>query len=175
MNVLETDRLTLRWINREDALLILAVMNEPAFIRYVSDRGLRTADDASRYIVAKMVPGLERDGFGMCAVRLKPGGTPIGTCGLFRRDPADDVEIGFAFLRDFWGHGFAYEAAAATMAYGRDVLKLARIVAATNGKNTNSIKLLEKLGMRFEDNIFDPVSNSQMKLFSWEAAPAGGR
>jgi RimJ/RimL family protein N-acetyltransferase len=113
-----------------------------------------------------MLPGFEQNGFGMCAVTLKQSGTAIGTCGIFKRNPADDVELGFAFLPGFRGQGLALEAAAASMSYGWDTLKLTRIIAATNPDNHSSIRLLEKLGMRFEQMIFDAASKSDMKLFA---------
>ena len=84
--------------------------------------------------------------------------------------PADEPELGFAFLPEFRGKGFALEAAKALMAYGQDRLKLSKIVAAANPNNVSSIKLLEKLGMRFEHMIFDVPSNSEMKVFSWVGA-----
>ena len=173
MQILETERLTLRSITEDDAALILELMNDPAFIEYVADRGLRTPADAGRYIAEKMLPGFKQNGFGMCVVELKESRKAIGTCGLFKRQLVDDAEIGFAFLREFWGQGFAYEAAAAIMRYGCDELKLPRIVAATNPNNATSIKLLEKLGLRIERVIFDAASNSEMKLFNWTRSTTG--
>ena len=166
MGPIETERLILRPITAEDAPLVLAVMNDPDFIRYVSDRGLRTNTDAERYISERMLPGYEKNGFGMCAVCLKQSGSAIGTCGIFKRNPTDDVELGFAFRPEFRGQGFALEAASASMVYGLNALKLTRIVAATNPNNHSSMRLLEKLGMRFEKMIFDAASNSEMKLFA---------
>src|SRR3954453_21494500 len=101
MNVLQTERLTMRPVIEEDAALVLALMNDPAFILYVGDRGLRTPADAARYITEKILPGFSQNGFGMNVVEVKESGIAIGTCGLFKRQPADDVELGFAFLREF--------------------------------------------------------------------------
>lgn len=170
MHLLETERLTLRPVVESDAALILALMNDPAFIQYVADRGLRTSDDAARYIAEKMLPGFRENGFGMNVVALKESGIPIGTCGLFKRKPVDDLELGFAFLRDFWGQGFAYEAASAMMAHGSNALGSTRIVAATSPNNVSSINLLEKLGLRFERLIFDEATHSELKLFGWNAS-----
>ena len=166
MGSIETERLLLHPITVDHAPVVLAVMNDPDFIRYVSDRGLRTTSDAERYITEKILPGFERNGFGMCAVTLKQSETAIGTCGVFKRNPADDVELGFAFLPGFRGRGLALEAATASMSYGWDTLKLTRIIAATNPNNHSSIRLLEKVGMQFEKLIFDAASNSEMKLFA---------
>ena len=167
MDRIQTERIELRLITEADAAIVLAVMNDPDFIRYVSDRGLRTEEDAAWYIREKILPGIERDGFGMCVVQLRDSAVPIGTCGIFKREPADEPELGFAFVPEFRGRGFALEAAKALMAYGRDTLKFSKIIAATNPNNNSSIKLLEKLGMRFERMIFDIPSNSEMKVFSW--------
>ena len=173
MQILETERLTLRSIAEDDASLVLELMNDPAFIEYVADRGLRTRADAAHYITDKMLPGFKQNGFGMCVVELKESRKAIGICGLFKRQLVDDAEIGFAFLREFWGQGFAYEAAAAIMRYGCDELKSPRIIAATNPNNATSIKLLEKLGLRIERVIFDAASNSEMKLFNWTRSTTG--
>ena len=102
----------------------------------------------------------------MYVVALKDTDEPIGTCGLFKRDTMDDVDIGYAFLRQFWGRGFAYEAAAAVLAYGRDVLQLPKIVAMTAPGHERSIKLIEKLGLRFERMVDLPGFDRPSKLFA---------
>ena len=166
MNLLETERLILRPITLADAPLLLAVMNEPSFIEHVADRGLRTTAEAKRYIAEKILPSFARFGFGMYVVALKDTGASIGTCGLFKRETMEDVDIGYAFLREFWGRGFAYEAAEAVLAYGRDVLLLPKIVAMTAPNHHRSIKLLEKLGLRFQRMIALPGFEGERKLFA---------
>lgn len=94
-----------------------------------------------------------RLGFGLYLTELKEDGVPIGICGLIKRDSLEDVDIGFAFLPKFWAKGYAYEAASAVMAYGKNVLGFKRIVAITSPDNDASGRLLEKLGMRFERMI----------------------
>jgi RimJ/RimL family protein N-acetyltransferase len=69
-------------------------------------------------------------------------------CGLLKRDALEHPDIGFALLPEFWGQGYAYESAAAVMAFGKDVLGLDRILAVTNPDNYSSMRLLEKLGLR---------------------------
>ena len=165
MKVLETERLTLRWMTLEDASFLLELMNDPAFIQNVADRGLRTPADAADYIAEKMFPSYEQFGFGMSVVELKESGTRVGTCGLFKRETMEHVDIGYAFLRQYWRQGLAYEAAAATLAYGREVLQLPKIVAMTAPSNTSSIKLLEKLGLRYEGMIQIPGYEGASKLF----------
>lgn len=150
MRVLETDRLILRRLTAEDAEFILELLNEPSFLRFIGDKGVRTLDEAREYIAKGPADSYERFGFGLYLAELKDAGSPIGICGLVKRDSLEDVDIGFAFLPGFWGHGYALESAAAVIAYAKDTLGLTRLVAVTSPDNHASIKLLEKLGLGFE-------------------------
>jgi len=123
-------------------------------------------EDARKYITNGPMEMYARLGFGLYLVQLKDGGIPIGLCGLIKRDGLDDVDIGFAFLPDYRTRGYAYEAAAATMTYGKEVLKLERIVAITSPDNEASGRLLEKLGLRFEHTIRLSEGADEVKLFS---------
>jgi RimJ/RimL family protein N-acetyltransferase len=166
MNVLETDRLILRRLSIEDAAFILKLVNEPSWLRFIGDRGVRTLEDARNYILKGPVEMYDRVGFGLYLTELKGSGVPIGMCGLIKRDTLKDVDIGFAFLPSFWGQGYAYEAAAAVMAYGRTALGLKRIVAITDPDNHSSIKLLERLGLKFEQMIQLSGDSLALKLFA---------
>ncbi len=166
MKVLETERLRLRWLTLADAPFLLALMNEPAFIQNVADRGLRTPEDAARYIAEKMLPSYEENGFGPNVVELKNAGDPIGTCGLYQRPAMEEVDIGYAFLHPYWGRGYAREAAAAVLHHGREVLRIPKIVALTAPTNESSIRLLEKLGLRYERMIQLEGYASESKLFA---------
>jgi len=170
MRVLETDRLTLRWLAVEDAEFILRLLNEPSFLRFIGDKGLRTIDDARDYILNGPVNSYERFGFGLYLTALKETQVPIGICGLLKRDSLADVDVGFAFLPQFWKQGYAFESAAAVMAYGRNTFGLDRIVAITSPGNDQSIKVLVKLGLRFESTIKLSEDGPDVELF----APAPG-
>jgi RimJ/RimL family protein N-acetyltransferase len=150
MIVLETERLILRHFNTDDAPFILTLLNEPAFLRYIGDKKVRTLDDARQYILNGPRASYERHGFGLCQVELKHAHAPIGMCGLLKRDELPDPDIGFAFLPDYRNKGFAFEAAAAVLKDARERLKLNRILAIVNPDNDASIKLLQKLGFTFE-------------------------
>ena len=168
MNVLETDRLILRWLSTNDTEFILELLNEPSFLRFIGDKGVRTLEDARGYILNGPVAMYHRLGFGLYLTELKEDGAPIGMCGLIKRDGLEDVDIGFAFLPRFWSKGYAYEAASAVMAYGKDVLGIERIVAITSLDNDASGKLLEKLGMRFERTIRLSENAEEVRLFAYE-------
>lgn len=165
MTILETERLVIRRLSVDDAEFILALLNEPSFLRYIGDKGVRNIADAARYIQTGPLTSYERFGFGIYLVELKESGTPIGMCGLIKRETLPDVDIGFAFLPNFWSCGYAFESAAAVMNYGRDVLGLRRIVAITSPDNDASAKLLEKVGLRFERLIKLGDDSAEVRLF----------
>lgn len=165
MQVLETDRLIIRWLTVEDAAFIHELVNDPSWLRFIGDRGVKTLEDARNYILKGPVEMYGRLGFGLYLVELKDEGVPIGTCGLIKRDSLKDVDIGFAFLPSFRGNGYAHEAASAVLAYGKNTLGLKRIVAIVSPGNERSIKLLEKLGFKFEQRV-QLSERDELKLFA---------
>jgi len=166
MKILETDRMILRHLSEADAPFMLELMNEPDFHRFVGDRGLRTTNDAAAYLAEKILPSYERFGFGFYLVELKSNGMPIGICGLVKRETLEWVDVGFSFLENQRGKGYAFEAAKAVMDYGRTRLDLPRIIGVTAPDNRISIRLLEKLGLRFEKKIHLPGYGPESLLFS---------
>ena len=165
MKILETERLVLRHVSPDDAEFILELLNQPSFLRYIGDKGVRTTEEAVRYIQTGPVASYERFGFGLYLVELKETGVPIGMCGLLKRDTLLDADVGFAFLPDYWSQGYAFEAASSVMSYGREVLGLPRIVAITSRDNDASIRLLEKIGMKFEGLITPSEELGEVRLF----------
>ncbi|MGD9487329.1 MAG: GNAT family N-acetyltransferase [Calditrichaceae bacterium] len=166
MTILETERLALRELTVEDAPFILELVNDPSWLRYIGDKGVRTLDDARDYILNGPVQSYKQFGFGLYLVGLKDSGIPIGMCGLIKRDYLTDVDIGFAFMPAFTGKGYATESASTLLTYGKDVFGLERIVAITTRDNDKSIKVLEKLGMRFEKMISLPGDGAELKLYA---------
>jgi RimJ/RimL family protein N-acetyltransferase len=153
MNILETDRLILRQFSTDDAAFILELLNEPSFIRFIRDSGVRTLGDATEYLVNGPLASYDRHGFGLYLTKLKANDMPIGMCGLLKRDSLADVDLGFAFLPRYWSQGYATEAATAVLDYGHTVLGLKRIVAITAPDNHGSINVLKKIGLRFDKRI----------------------
>jgi len=165
VKILETKRLILRRMRADDAEFIFELVNEAAFIRNIGDKGVRTLDDARNYILNGPVASYAKFGFGLYLAELTETGEAIGICGLLKRDSLEDVDIGFAFLERFRRKGFAYESAAAVMGYGRNALGLKRIVAITSPDNEGSMRVLEKIGLRFEKMIRMPGSDEDTRLF----------
>jgi len=165
LKVLETDRLTLRWLTADDSAFILELLNDPGWLRFVGDKGVHTLEEARGYLLKGPIDMYRRLGFGLYLTELKESGVPIGICGLIKRDGLEDVDVGFAFLPQFRTKGYAYESASAIMVYGKDVLKLERIVAVTSPENHNAARLLGKLGLRFERMVTLGTGGAEMKLF----------
>ncbi|GHO84745.1 alanine acetyltransferase [Dictyobacter formicarum] len=141
-------------------------MNDPAWLQFIGDFGVRTLEDARVYLLESTLAMYARMGFGLYLTELKESAVPIGVCGLIKRDFLEDVDIGFAFLPDFRKQGYAYEAAAAILAYGKETFGLKRIVAITSLDNQASGRLLEKLGLHFERVISFPPDGEDVKLFA---------
>jgi RimJ/RimL family protein N-acetyltransferase len=165
MTILETTRLRLRQVKESDAEFLVELLNEPAFIRFVADRGVRTRADALKYIADKIEPSYAEFGFGFYIVELRENGTAVGMCGLIKRETLDDVDIGFSVLERFRGRGYAFEAAAAVMQYGRDELRLPRVIGLSAPDNQSSIRLLQKLGLRYEETIQLPGYESESRIY----------
>jgi RimJ/RimL family protein N-acetyltransferase len=169
MNVLETERLILRHVKVEDGEFMLELLNDPAWLRFIGDKGVRTLDAARDYILNSLITLYERLGFGLYLVEIKGEGIPVGICGLIKRDSLEDVDVGFAFLPKYRGRGYAYESASAVMAYGRRSFALDRLAAITSPNNYDSAKVLEKLGFRFERTIKLSDDGEEVRLFAADA------
>ena len=150
MTVLQTPRLRLRRLDHADTPFILRLVNEPSWLQNIGDKGVRTLDDALRYLDEGPLAMYARHGFGLYAVTRREDDAPIGLCGLIRRDTLPDADIGYAYLPEFWGQGFAREAAAATLEHARRDFGLPRLLAITAPHNTPSMRLLEHLGFAVE-------------------------
>jgi RimJ/RimL family protein N-acetyltransferase len=167
MIVLETERLRLRHLSPEtDGEFILKLVNEPPFLKYIGDKGVRTLDDAHAYIRNGPVKSYEQHGFGLYKVEVKETEEAVGICGLVKRDTLPDADIGFAFLAEHWQKGYAYESAAAVMRYAREELRRDRILAITTPDNEASAKLLGKIGLKFDRLIRLTDDSPEVKLFT---------
>lgn len=150
MLIAETERLRIRTITLDDAdaAFHLALQNDPDFHRNIGDRGLRTLEDSRRYIAEGAVAMQEKYGHSMYVVELKEGGTPVGMCGLIKRDTLEYVDIGYALLPQYRRCGYTYEAGRAVVDHARSI-GITRLAGITSPDNTASNQLLQKLGLRF--------------------------
>jgi RimJ/RimL family protein N-acetyltransferase len=163
-NVIQTPRIDLRELDLGDAGYILELLNEPGFIRFIGDKGVRTLADARDYLRQGPMDSYAHNGFGLYAACLRDG-TPIGMCGLVKREGLDDPDVGFAFLSRYWSKGYAVESAGAVLAYAVESLRLERVVAITSPDNWASIAVLGKIGFKFERMIRLVDHSPELKLF----------
>jgi len=165
MKVLETPRLVLRRLVLEDAPFVLELVNDTAWLQYIGDKHVHNLEDARNYIRKGPLDMYARHGFGLYMVTLRTG-TRIGMCGLIKRDGLEDVDLGFALLARYRGRGYAQEAAAAVLDYGRKALGLKRIVAITSPDNLRSIQVLENIGFVYEQTLTLAGQVKETKLFA---------
>ena len=152
MKVLDTQRLTLRHLALDDAPFILSLLNDPGWIRYIGDRGVRTVEAAAAYLEARMLSQYAQHGFGLWMVEGR-GGEPMGICGLVKREALPVPDLGFAFMPAYRGRGYAYESALAVREHATGPLGIARLLAITSPANGASSRLLERLGFVAEGEM----------------------
>ena len=168
---LETERLYLRRVTLDDADLLLAVWNDPAFIENVGDRGVRTTAEAVEAMKAGALKLYQDHGYGPYAMVRKDDGMRMGICGLFKRDNLDYPDIGFGVLPEFCGKGYAGEAAFAVLGHARDDLQIEKLTAIVSPGNAPSIGLIEKLGLVFVGMITMPEDDEEICLYSRRLGP----
>ena len=164
-SILETERLSLREFNTTDATFIIQLLNSKGWLKFIGDRHIKTIEQAENYLTNGPMKSYSVNGFGLSMVELKNTHTPIGMCGLIKRDNLPDIDIGFAFLEEFMGNGYAFEIAQATINFAKESLKKETILAITLPTNVRSINLLKKIGMKFEKNFSFEGSTEELMLF----------
>jgi RimJ/RimL family protein N-acetyltransferase len=168
MKILETTRLTLRTINADDDLFYYELVNDPTWLEHIGDKGIRTVAEARTAILEGPCVMQQRLGHSLYVMERKSDGQPLGLCGLIKRDSLPDVDIGYAIRPAYFGQGYTYEAAAAVVAYARDVLGIKRLMGITNPANTVSINLLAKLGLSFIEFKVLPPDGRPTNIYSRE-------
>jgi RimJ/RimL family protein N-acetyltransferase len=160
--ILETPRLYLLKFTLDDAEFIVELLNSTGWLRFIGDRGVKTVTDAENYLLNGPIKSYTDNGFGLWLVISKEDKRKIGMCGLIKRLSLNDVDIGFAFLPEYEKKGYGTEIATATLNYGQNILGLKTIIAITNPENDSSIKLLNKIGLKFEKKF---VHDGKEELF----------
>jgi RimJ/RimL family protein N-acetyltransferase len=165
MKIIETERLKLVKVSLDDAPFIVKLLNEPSFLEYIGDKGVRTVEDAVKYIKKEFLGSYEQRGYGLMLVKLRDEDVPIGICGIKKRNSLDLPEVGYAFLSEYQSMGYATESARAAIDYARKEHGLRRIAALTAPENAASIRVLKKTGFQFEKMVDLRDFNSENKLF----------
>jgi RimJ/RimL family protein N-acetyltransferase len=165
--VLETTRLTLRELTSGDAAFILGLLNQPSFLRFVGDRGIRSEADAATYIDEGPGANYRRHGYGLYLVLLRETAAPVGICGLVTREWLDAPDLGFSLLPAYWSRGYAFEAASAVLEQANTEHRVPRVLAITNPDNRSSIRLLERLTFAFDKRVRTP-DGEELSLYARE-------
>lgn len=165
MKILKTGRLTLHQLKPNDAPFILDLLNEPAFHKYIGDKGVRERKGALEYLENGPIASYENYGYGLYLVKELASHSSIGICGLKKREVLEIPDLGFAFIKKYWGQGFATEAGQAVLDYAQKELKLFHIAAITHPDNEGSIKVLTKLGFEFKKIVDLAGFDNPNKLF----------
>ncbi|MRW92305.1 GNAT family N-acetyltransferase [Duganella sp. FT80W] len=166
MKILETARLNLRLMHPDDAAFYYELVNDPTWLEHIGDKGIRSVDGARAAILDGPLAMQTRHGHSLYVMERKSDGQPLGLCGLIKRDTLPDVDIGYAIRPAYFGQGYTYEAAAAVVAYARDVLGIRRLMGITNPANTVSINLLAKLGLSFIEHVPMPPDGRPTNIYA---------
>lgn len=142
---MESERLYLREFQLSDAENIYRLNTNIEVMRYTGDPPFESVAAAAQFL--KNYDAYAATGFGRWAVMLKESDEFIGWCGL--KQHKEYVDIGFRFFQEVWGRGYATEAAKACLDYGFQKLQLPSIVGRAAKANVASIRVLEKLGMKY--------------------------
>ncbi|CAN5797429.1 GNAT family N-acetyltransferase [soil metagenome] len=167
--ILETERLLSRQFTIEDTAFVIKLLNTPGWMQFIGDRNVRTEEEAKKYLLNSPIKSFKENGFGLGLVLLKNTCEPIGMCGLVKRESLQGVDIGFAFLPEYSGKGYAQEIASATLLYAKETLKVPVVLAIVMPKNERSIKLLHKIGLHFKTMITLTKDGEDLMLFSSNA------
>lgn len=162
--MLETERLTLRELALCDTEFLYKLMNSPLYIKNIGDRNIHSLADATSFLTNNIISSYQKHGYGLYAVVLKETNDVIGMCGLLCRDSLPSTDIGFGFLPEYMGLGYAHEACIAVMQHAKCKLAINPILGMTNKENTRSIKLLNKLGLSYQKTI--TFNDDELLLFS---------
>jgi RimJ/RimL family protein N-acetyltransferase len=163
--ILETERLCLREFTIKDSSFIIKLVNSPGWLANIGDRNIKNIEQAINYLENGPLKSYALNGFGLWMVELKDDKTPIGMCGIIKRDNLEMPDIGFAFLPEYHGKGYAFEMAKAVLNFAKEVLQLCTILAIVLPTNDSSIKLLQKIGMKFEKKFCFPNAAEELLMF----------
>ena len=164
--ILETERLQLREFTLQDTAFLIELMNSPGWLKYIGDRNVKSEEQARSYLLNGAIKSYAEKGYGFWLVESKTENKAVGMCGITHREFLDDPDIGFAFLPEFAGRGYALESAEATMQYAKNTLHIPRISAITVSDNDRSVRLLKKIGLSFKNTFCFPGSEEELLLFS---------
>ena len=170
--ILETERLILREFKLSDARALFKLNSDPEVVKYTGDKAFKSIDEAKQFL--SNYTDYQINGYGRWAMITKLDHEFIGWCGL-KLNEESQIDLGFRIFRNHWNKGFASEAAKACLDYGFNHYGFKKIIGRVVSDNIASIKVLEKLGMKFwkndtchgfENARYYQITNNEYKLQS---------
>lgn len=165
--ILQTERLILRQFTLDDTEFIIGLLNSPGWLEFIGDRNVRTKEEAVAYLQNGALKSYAENGYGLSMVATSEG-LPVGMSGLLKRDFLEHPDIGFAFLPGHDGKGYGYEISSAILSHAKNNWDIGQVCAITLPNNTKSVRLLEKLGLRFHSTIIYPGTEEELSLYMTE-------
>lgn len=162
--MIETKRLILRVPLLEDAQSLFELNSDPDVVRYTGDTAFNSIIEVHHLLRDRIWPQQEKYKMTRLIVTLKEG-TFLGWCGLKYFPETNEVDLGYRFMKKYWGKGYATEASIASLEYGFNELNLKRIIAKAMPDNVGSIKVMQKLGMTFRGYVNDPTDAHPFVLY----------
>ncbi len=163
--IIETDRLILRPFTLLDVDASYEMNADPEVVRYTGDGGVKTREEIYSTIREDVLGDYKKYGYGRFAVELKMEQKLIGFSGLKYLDDLKEVDIGYRFMKKYWGFGYATESGKASLKFGTDVLGLKKIIGLVLSPNVGSIHVLKKLGFEYEKDI--NLDDEQVQQYCW--------
>jgi RimJ/RimL family protein N-acetyltransferase len=165
VQITSTARLRLRELTYDDAAFVQELVNDPDWIKYIGDRNVHSVEAARGY-VDKIRTGYDKYGFGLWAVEPLEGGATLGLAGLIKRDTLEHADVGFAFLPDARGKGYARESVTGVLVLAHTRFGLGHVLAITDPENSASQRVLETVGFKFERFFADPADQTTLSLYA---------
>jgi RimJ/RimL family protein N-acetyltransferase len=144
---LETQRLRLRLFTHDDVQAMFDLSSDPEVIKYAEAKPIQDLQEAQQRLESGPLSDYKKYGYGRFAVELKETGRVIGFCGIKYLPEIELPEVGYRYLKAYWGRGIGTEAARACVDFARDDLGIKKLVALIIPENIASIRVAEKLGM----------------------------
>lgn len=164
--ILETERLLLSSLTESDSSFVFDLYTDQKFIKGVGDKGFKTVEDAHKYLVDNLIRHYDKHGFGLWKVTMKDNHSNVGICGLVQRQSLLYADIGFGFLTDYHRLGIGKEAAAATLEYATNKMKMQQVLAITSLDNIASQNLLGTIGLKKQAEVNMPEYNEPSVLYA---------
>lgn len=143
--MIKTRRLQLRYVDVDDATFILELINSPGWLEFIGDKKIRTPEASRNWIRQVIRKQLRELGYTALTVLSAKDKTPLGVVSLVKRVELDSIDIGYAFLPQHMGNGYAYESTTAVLDFVKNELGFDTVFAIVQDNNHQSIRLLDKL------------------------------